>query len=146
MKVEDLRLGNWVKIDVGVGQVCCLMTIEFEDYSLGEGMPICVDVEEYACPRSCTVEEVDGIELTEDILLGCGFKKRLSPLDGYIIYSIYRSSKYNGLLSCLNIYHKKDFTPNIFLVKEIGMNGISYVHELQNAFYAMNKEELEVKL
>lgn len=87
MKVEDLRLGNLVKIDVGIGQVCCLMTTEFEDYSLGEGMPICVDVEEYACPRRCTVEEVDGIELTEDILLGCGFKERPCSLNMYKQYS-----------------------------------------------------------
>lgn len=146
MKQEDLRLGNWIKIDVGVGKVSCLMTTEFEDYALGEDMPICVDVEGYSCPRSCTIEEVEGIELTEDILLECGFKKRLSPLDGYVTYSIYRNNKDNGFLSCLNIYHKMDITSNAFLVKEVEMNEISYVHELQNIFYIVNKEELEVKL
>lgn len=142
MKLEDLRLGNWVKIDIGVGQVCCLMTFEYEDYSLGEGMPIVVDVEEYVCPRSCTLEEVEGVELTEDILIGCGFIKRSSPLMGYVTYSIYLDSINNGVLSYLTIYNKE----NEYCVKQIGMNKISYVHELQNVFYFVNREELEVKL
>lgn len=142
MKLEDLRLGNWVKIDVGVGQVSCLMTVEFEDYSLGEGMPIIVDVEGYACPRSCTMEEVEGIPLTEDILLSCGFRKKDSPITGYVTYSIYRNNIYNGELSCLTIYNKG----NEYCIKQVEMNKISYVHELQNMFYLVNKEELEVKL
>lgn len=142
MKLEDLRLGNWVKIDVGVGQVSCLMSIKFEDYSLGEGMPIVVDVEEYGCPRSCTIEEVEGVPLTEEIILGCGFKKRTSVLYGYMVYSIYRDNKYDGCFSCLNVYFKNDK----YFVKEIEMGEISYVHELQNAFYVVNKEELGVTL
>lgn len=142
MELNDLRLGNWVKIDAGVGQVSCLMSIEFEDYSLGEGMPIVVDVEEYACPRSCTEDEVEGIELTEDILIRSGFRKKSSPIMGYVTYSIYLNSIYNGLLSCLNIYAKE----NEYRVKQVEMNKISYVHELQNVFYFVNREELEVKL
>lgn len=142
MELNDLRLGNWVKIDVGVGQVCCLMSIEFEDYAIGEDAPICVNVEGYDAPRSCTLEEVEGVPITEEILLGCGFKEMTSPLYGYATYSIHRDSRYNGYLSCLNIYRKEDK----YFVKEIGMNEISYVHELQNAFYIVNKEELEVKL
>lgn len=73
MELGDLRLGNLVKIDVGVGKVCGLMTFEYENYFLGEGMPIVVDVKKHACPRSCTLEEVEGVELTEEILLSCGF-------------------------------------------------------------------------
>lgn len=142
MELGDLRLGNWVKIDVGVGQVSCLMTVEFENYSLGEDMPIVVDVEEYACPRSCTLEEVEGVELTEEILLSCGFRKKHSPIAGYVTYSIYINSIHDGELSCLNIYNKE----NEYLIKQVEMNKISYVHELQNAFYIVNGEELEVKL
>lgn len=144
MKLGDLRLGNWVKIDVGVGKVSCLMTVEFEDYSLGEGMPIVVDdVEGCACPRSCTAEEVEGVPLTEEILHGCGFKTIWPPLDGYELYSNHRTSVVDDdILSCLNIYSKN----NKYFVKEVGMNEIAYVHELQNVFYLVNKEELEVKL
>lgn len=142
MKIEDLRLGNWVKIDVGVGQVCCLMTVEYENYSLNEGMQIVVDVEGYACPRSCTLEEVEGVPLTEDILLSCGFRKKDSPIMGYVTYSIYRNRIYDGELSCLTIYNRE----NEYRIKQVEMNKISYVHELQNVFYLVNKEELEVKL
>lgn len=142
MELGDLRLGNWVKIDVGVGQVSCLMTVEYENYSLGEGMPIIVDVEGYACPRSCTLEEVEGVPITEEILLGCGFRKKHSPIMGYVTYSIYLNSINDGELSCLNIYAKE----NEYRVKQVEMNEISYVHELQNAFYIVNKEELEIKL
>lgn len=142
MELGDFRLGNWVKIDVGVGKVCCLMTFEYENYSLGEGMHIVVDVEEYACPRSCTLEEVEGIPLTEEILLCCGFRKKHSPISGYVTYSIYINRIYDGELSCLNIYNKD----NEYLIKQVEMNKISYVHELQNVFYLVNKEELEVKL
>lgn len=142
MELNDLRLGNWVKIDAGVGKVCCLMTVEFENYSLDEDMPIIVEVEGYGCPRSCTLEEVEGVPITEEILLGCGFRKKHSPIMGYVTYSIYRDSKYYGYLSCLNVYFKNDK----YFVKEIGMGEISYVHELQNVFYFVNREELEVKL
>lgn len=140
MKLEDLRLGNWVKIDVGIGQVCCLMTVEFEDYSLGEGMPICVDVEEYACPRSCTIEEVEGIELTEDILLGCGFKEIPSALKAYKQYSF--DSKLTKRQCALILYSLDGRN----FVTTSGHDDIKYVHEIQNVFYAMNKEDLEVKL
>lgn len=142
MKIGDLRLGNWVKIDVGVGQVCCLMSIEFEDWAIGENMPISVDVEGYDTPRACTIEEVEGIPLTEEILLSCGFRKKHSPIAGYVTYSIYINSIHDGELSCLNIYNKE----NEYLIKQVEMNKISYVHELQNVFYLVNKEELEVKL
>lgn len=140
MKQEDLRLGNWVKIDVGVGQVCCLMTDDFEKYYLGEGMPICVDVEEYACPRSCTVEEVEGIELTEEILLGCGFKETLCDIIGCKRYRFNSTLSDKGAI--MNIYKG---SPGYFMQTKIPSK-IKYVHELQNTFYLVNKEELEVKL
>lgn len=142
MKLEDLRLGNWVKIDVGVGQVSCLMSIEFEDWAIGENIPISVDVDGYDAPRGCTVEEVEGIPITEDILLGCVFRKKHSPIMGYVTYSIYLNSINEGELSCINIYAKE----NEYRVRQVEMNKISYVHELQNIFYLVNNEELEVKL
>lgn len=140
MKLGDLRLGNWIKIDVGIGQVCCLMTTEFEDYALGEDMPICVDVEGYSCPRSCTIEEVEGIELTEDILLGCGFKERLCDIQGCKRYGL-KSTLFEGR-AVMNLYNGG----HGYFMQANSFHYIKYVHELQNVFYAMNKEDLEVKL
>lgn len=141
MKLEDLRLGNWVKIDVGVGQVSCLMTVEFEDYSLGEGMPIIVDVEGYACPRSCTMEEVEGIELTDKILLGCGFEEILCDIIGCKRYG-FDSTLFEGE-TIMNLY---DGGLGYIIHPKTSPVRIKYVHELQNTFYAINRTELEVKL
>lgn len=135
MKLEDLRLGNWVKIDVGVGKVCCLMTIEFENYALGEDTPICVNVEGYNTPRGCTAEEVEGVKLTEEILLGCGFKKREN--DELIHYS-YSTNNSN--------WHVYPHNGTVIADNEYTFYGIVYLHELQNLIYSADKEELEVKL
>lgn len=140
MKLKDLRLGNWVKIDIGVGQVSCLMTVEFENYALGEDMPISVDVEGYGAPRGCTVEEVEGIPLTEEILLGCGFKEIPCSLKAYKQYSF--DSRITEEQCVMTLYSSDGKN---FMATSIRYD-IKYVHELQNVFYAMNKEELEVKL
>lgn len=140
MKLEDLRLGNWVKIDVGLGQVCCLMTLKYEEYMIGEGYPITVKSEDCDSPYLCTLEEVEGIELTEEILLGCGFKERLCDITGCKRYG-FDSTLFEGetIMNLYNGGHGYFMQPNSF-------PDIKYVHELQNTFYAMNKEELEVKL
>lgn len=140
MKLGDLRLGNWVKINEGIGQVCCLMTVEYEDWSIGEDMPICVDGERYNAPRSCTLEEVEGIPLTEEILLGCGFKEIPCSLKAYKQYSF--DSRITEEQCVMTLYSSDGKN---FMATSI-RDDIKYVHELQNVFYAMNKEELEVKL
>lgn len=141
MDLGCFRLGNWVKIDVGVGQVSCLMSIEFEDYSLGEGMPIVVDVEGYGCPRRCTIEEVEGVPITEEILLGCGFKERLCDILGCKRYGF--DSTLFEEETIMNLYSGGN---GRYFMQANSFPDIRYVHELQNAFYVMNKEELEVKL
>lgn len=137
MKLGDLRLGNWVKIDVGVGQVSCLMSIEFEDWAIGEDMPICVDGEAYNYPRSCTAEEVEGIPLTEEILINCGFeyideenKKEglIYDINGYRVYISYWENRWRIPIGAW--YAKY----------------IRYVHELQNMVYFAFDKELEVTL
>lgn len=140
MRLGDLRLGNWVKIDVGVGQVSCLMTVEFENYALGEDTPILVDVEGYNSPRGCTAEEVEGVPLTEEILLGCGFKERLCDIVGCKRYG-FDSTIFEGE-TIMNLYNGG----NGYFMQANSFPDIRYVHELQNIFYAMNKEELEVYL
>lgn len=141
MKLEELRLGNWVKIDVGVGQVSCLMSIEFEDWAIGEGAPICVDVEGYNAPRNCTLEEVEGIPITDKILLGCGFKERLCDIIGCKRYGF--DSTLFEEETIMNLYSGGN---GRYFMQANSLPDIKYVHELQNIFYAMNKEELEVKL
>lgn len=139
MELGDLRLGNWVKIDVGVGKVSSLMTIEYENLYIGEDIPISVDVEGYGAPRGCIVEEVEGIELTEEIILRCGFKKIIAPEGGYALYSFRKQDSH----CFLSVYMKN----NRCLVKGCDTIGeISYVHQLQNIYYLVNREELEVKL
>jgi len=68
--------------------------------------------------------EMRGVKLTEDILLKCGFKP-------------YGNGKWHHDSISL---HEADF---IFNSK---IDRVKYVHQLQNLFYELTVEELEVKL
>ncbi len=125
MKINELRIGNWVKYD---NLLCKVVEIYSEDIycydQFGEELH--------------NIEYIQPIELTEEVLLKIEFKKFVKRfimiLNGYRIdYDIDKT---------LRIY--KIHTDCCF-VKDLEIK-CEYVHELQNAYYCLTNEELEVEL
>jgi hypothetical protein len=74
-----------------------------------------------------SLDKIEPIPLTEELLLKCGFEKRVW---GNVTY----------------------YNPNLDLDRDFRVRGIDwnvqikYLHQLQNLFFALTGEELEVKL
>ena len=123
MRVAELRIGNWVynsttknKMQVYPMMIPQLYTIEKENGSLGDS-------------------NIKPIPLTEEILLKCGFVKD-DFSKTYVRYSI----------GNFNIIHDTD--KDIFICDGIKYTlvCVEYLHQLQNLYYVLTGEELEVSL
>jgi hypothetical protein len=121
MRANDLRLGNYVH---NIGRKLIRVLSIDEDNIYGKG----VYSDEYSKIRSlsCTYR----ISLTQDWLVKFGFEF-LKPKSG--TQGVFSNGKINLTLSNSgNIYYK-----NISLL---------YVNQLQNLYYALQEEELKIKL
>lgn len=110
IQANELRVGNW--IDLG-----------------GQRNYYKVKDEEYGCLN------LNGIPITKDILLKCGFRK-----DEDISYRWYFDFGWAVIIAydlddnCVRIGDSWDFSKVI------------YVHELQNLIFALTKTELTINL
>lgn len=134
MKINDVRLGNWVKCKtndgVKFGKICDIFDIGYfvarcdgVDYR-GKFDGIGVDIE-------C----VEPIALTDELLEKCGYKKvnkHAFEKDGFI--SIHKDS-------ITQVYHLYDSDEDIIIGR--GMEGL---HHLQNLLYMLVGEELNIEL
>ena len=126
MKREELRLGNWVK---WMGKECKvdlpLLETEFGDS----------DYSKY----------VEPIKLTEQMLLDNGFTCQQGSVRSYKKHNIdvyVRSIYENPNIDYSGKFYELYVTfPIIFLRYKF-----KFVHELQNAYYLVNKQELDFKL
>lgn len=117
---NELRIGNYVKhvpLNTGI-----FVKIDSEEISYCESYP-----EEFN-------DNFKPIELTEEILLKCGFEKleHLYKLHLLNSLNLIYNSEHNGWY--LDIYHN---TSKIEL---------RYLHELQNLYFALTGKELEINL
>lgn len=64
MKAEELRIGNYVKIDAGIGKVVSLMGKNYCEENDNDDYNITVEIEEGVF-RKEDEDEVEGIPLTE---------------------------------------------------------------------------------
>ena len=142
MKVNDLRIGNWIKYEDKLVQVVQLSSL----------MILC-QREENQFLVNCAPKEFQPIELTEEVLVKIGFKKEeritsnLYYLDfeeneddiTRVKYVIYNSNS----LPLLKIITTKY---NSFEGFELTKRGIKYLHELQNAYYLLTGQELNIEL
>lgn len=119
MKATELRLGNWIKIDKGYAKVVNLQTSEFREWDVGDGMPITVEMPngDY---YNCTEKEVEGIQITFE-----------------------QASELTRLMrSCLDFMTDR---LHFYSVNVDGEFSVKYIHEVQNAYFAANKEELNLE-
>lgn len=79
----------------------------------------------------CQIDDIKPIELTEEILLKCGFEKNASSYSKMII---------NFIDVEINIESE------ITWIKERKVNHIKHLHQLQNLIHAITGEELEINL
>lgn len=115
---KTLRLGNWINLNDGTGLS--------NDYRQIQGITkngVTCTIKGCKIASSFTSDkQIHPIPITADILLNCGFKP-------------YKNGKwYHDYLSvheCEFIFNSKGYR-------------VEYVHQLQNLFYTLTNEELEV--
>jgi hypothetical protein len=143
IKVNELRIGNWVKLGDINGKVKSIYSSHFQvdderSVSLGNSLQI----------------NFKPIPLTEEILLKCGFEKVITKgdfdagFDDEVTYGLeYKREFY--------LSYCDDFSVGIFSSKKasndelgicIPIESARYLHQLQNLFFTLTGEELEIKL
>lgn len=134
IKVNELRYGNVIYDKYGAQS-----TVYEFDYSVAVLS---------TSPKGDEFSKLKPIPLTEEWLLRFGFEKSENNVE--INYRKYLGENYNFLIE----FHKgsnsynygyeemNEFDEMIF--NNFG-NGIEYVHQLQNLYFALTSEELEIK-
>ena len=125
MKANEFRIENIVMYDgdivnvIGIKQTGLLCEVWIEDIY-----------------DSVDIEELKPIELTEDVFLKCGFEKGKSK---------FWEQWNKGLISLLWDKELKSwmYVPNIMIEWSVELK---HLHELQNLYFAITKQELEVNL
>lgn len=151
MKVQELRIGNWVK-DQGDSQ--WQIAEWYTPKKVASERPI-IDTHpfigsQYGHPSTAHVSDLKPIPLTEEWLAYFGFKKH--PISHTIDVSLFEKEyKVLGITLNQGVYlrqgdaessrHKDD----LVAIWNIDMQGPIYVHYLQNLYFALTGKELEYK-
>ena len=134
MKASELRIGNWFN------------SVKF-------GVPVICELTDFAelCHRSDGAyndppidEMFEPIPLTEEWLLKFGFKKRRNVgthIDEETAF--YWLHDYSGIGITID-YFLSTHDRNYDSISVDGSKGLEYVHELQNLYFALTGEELEI--
>ncbi|QIG62322.1 hypothetical protein [Tenacibaculum phage JQ] len=126
MKANELRVGNYVDVSYNIERI---KSIEFDE--VNEDYYVFFD-------NLCFSEEIQ-------ILKPISLTQRLIFAAGFIIYD---EDDDNNTIYAKGFYYikKKPFSNNFFFVINKIDIKIEYLHELQNLYFALTKEELNVKL
>lgn len=136
MKASELRLGN----------IVYYKNKQYEVY--GRISPVEIDLDSESRDEhipNVNLCKVQGIPLTEEWLLKCGFKvKHMMDTQKYQII-VFHNLKM-GYLSfdfslCINDTNEYSHLDNLVSISK----PMKYLHQLQNLYYALTGEELEIK-
>lgn len=122
---QEIRFGNYLNYD----------NIAFKVVKIAPkfiGLDNEYDFEDYA-----DIKDIQPIPITEEILLKCGFEKLTTKSEGYNASS-YSYRRGYSLIVCLD--------DGIWSVSFWQGNEKKYLHQLQNLFFALTNEELEITL
>lgn len=141
MKANELRIGNWIKYEDKLVQVVQLSSL----------MMLC-QRDENQFLVNCAPKVFQPIELTEELLLKIGFKKERQLISN-LFYLDYETDVDNIIRVKYVMYPK---APSLLKITtsqcenyecfEFMKRGIKYLHELQNAYYLLTGEELNIEL
>ena len=129
MKVNELRIGNWVNI---LGTECRIIEI---DSIIESDQSVMVDrlIDGLNC--SSDISNVKGIPLTEEWLVRFGFEKEYFGGDIKLPWYSIKSIDYTFNLDYEFCYSREDG----------GWIRLKHVHQLQNLYFALTGEELTIK-
>lgn len=134
MKANYLRIGNWI-MGIGYMRVTELKTELGNNFITASNKDVVfMDEEDSFCP----------IELTEEVLLKIGFGKRndcYTLSNEYIFFVYYKDSFKQELLASVKRKGKCYYNTN-----ELKNYDIKYLHQLQNAYYLLTGQELNIEL
>jgi hypothetical protein len=143
MKVNELRIGNYVKFYDPINGTNIYRVYYIADY----GNISSVSLEDKGQLASCTVKDIEPIELTGDILINIGFKKGYNEIyfktikDDFYEYNVSYQNVSDNKYSFVAYGYK-----NGELKRQMILDNIQYLHELQNVFFSFTNQELEIKL
>lgn len=129
----ELKKNNLVKDKDG--NIIKVESIGFNGINIGFDN---MDCSGFSCDYK--LEDVFGIELSEEILLKCGFEKRPESLN-FVYYGFGTNPVTYDWMICLKYF--KDENRFFFLN---GHHTIKYLHQLQNLYWCLCGEELETNL
>lgn len=119
MKATELRIGNWVKLQ-------------------GVNRPIRVSIIDTT--ETSEMTKAEPIPLTEEILLKCGFKYREAMAGGQDEWAGYGFWSINGVHL---LGHKNG---EVLFYDRRNETEYKFLHQLQNLYYALKNEELQIEL
>ena len=126
MKTTELRIGNYLIADIGNVKVESVLGSTYRLY--------CHSIDEdYLADYK--ISDLKPIPLTEDILLKCGFVKQ----DNELIMKV-------NTYGCLVYWHKEMFLMMGQFADCTDTIDCKYLHTLQNIYFALCGEELNINL
>jgi hypothetical protein len=131
ISIKELRIGNLALLDGRIVGVCGFGRIIF-DYGLISDHVDIYNIDDHE-DDYVSIKSLKPIQLTEEWLLRFGFNILLTEKDSIL----YRKNSQD-----VNVHPIGGFT---YGVRGVPLVKITYVHTLQNIFYAMTGQELEIK-
>lgn len=133
MKIEELRVGNYVKYISSENDYCEITGVLSDD----NGGNVYVNA---VMPFDATLEDIEPIPLTEVILIKLGFE-HIKECETYVI----ETSKDTFL-----VIDKQEEKGLRITIQEFGdyvvlKEGCSHLHQLQNLYFDLTGEELKLK-
>ena len=145
LKCTDLRIGNWVKVNDPIFGVNAYKVATIRDNGI---ITLSDNI-------SCSVNNIEPIELTEELLVNIGFEKiELVEKKLYMYYKEVRINNYSYLLDfrvmpkdeCIVLYVMKLGDDEVDYSTIFYNDNIKYLHQLQNTYYLLTGQEMEVEL
>ncbi len=135
IQANELRINNLVKVKISNdARIYTIVNIN--------GLAGTVGLDGVRQGEVISTEKIKPIKLTEEILLKCGFEKATGKHGDYFYHKVFDGFR---------IWQFK-YTPNYDVGRKSDektywiAGGIKSLHQLQNLFYALTYEELEVNL
>jgi hypothetical protein len=152
MEINELRIGNYVKHYDPINGTNIYKVYNIDD----RGGISRVSLEGKGQLASCTVKDIEPIELTEEVLLKLGFYKKSIGnelyryykevcIDNYSYlfdYAVIPKDKYIGLK--VTKAENEDDEVDYFTI--FYNDNIKNLHQLQNAYFILTDKELKIEL
>lgn len=131
MKANELRIGNWVYWGINIVPIKSIHT----ESVLKDEVSVYIEVNEKLNHYCVSINEITPIPLTPEILQKAGFSQQFDTLDWDLGYKFQINSHFI-LLSRNDTFYYIDAINT----------EVEYLHQLQNLYFALIGEELDINL